>query len=188
LSSDRDARVRSVHATMAARAAAFGLELRLGFELTPSPALLDEDLHRYQLEALAVPSVLIEFPFRGPVDLTFAVAEHAESVGLRPILAHPERADAVLDDPAIVADVRDLGWLLQLNATSLLGYHGGAIFEQAWQLLEIGAASLVASDGHRLARPPFLDEAYRAVADRLGERADSLFDGSALDAPAPALL
>jgi len=38
----------------------------------------------------------------------------------------------------------------------------------------------VASDGHRSARPAHLDEAYRLAYERLGDRAVSLFDGSAL--------
>jgi hypothetical protein len=41
----------------------------------------------------------------------------------------------------------------------------------------------VASDGHRTARPPFLDDAYRLVRERVGEEADALFDGSALALP-----
>jgi protein-tyrosine phosphatase len=180
LDREREASVRRAHAAMARDAAGFGLDLRLGFELTPSPELLEEDLGRYVLEGMATPSVLIELPFRGPIDLVLAVAEHAEALGLRPILAHPERADAVLDDPGQVEPLLERDWLLQLNATSLLGYHGGRVFERGWQLLETGAASLVASDGHRPARPPFLDEAHRAVRARLGIRADALFDGSAL--------
>ena len=38
----------------------------------------------------------------------------------------------------------------------------------------------MASDGHRTTRPPFLDAAHAAVRERIGERADALFDGTAL--------
>jgi hypothetical protein len=38
----------------------------------------------------------------------------------------------------------------------------------------------VASDGHRQARPPHLDEAYELLVERVGEAANRLFDGSAL--------
>jgi hypothetical protein len=38
----------------------------------------------------------------------------------------------------------------------------------------------VASDGHRQARPPHLDEAYELLVGRVGEAANRLFDGSAL--------
>jgi protein-tyrosine phosphatase len=87
----------------------------------------------------------------------------------------------VLDDLGAARDLREPGRLFQLNATSLLGYHGAEIEATAWRLIDDGLADLVASDGHRLARPPFLDEAYALVRTRVGEAADALFDGRALD-------
>ena len=70
--------------------------------------------------------------------------------------------------------------MLQVNATSLIGRHGPEPEELGWSLLEHGFGKLVASDGHRTTRPAQLDEAYELAAKRLGERALSLFDGSAL--------
>jgi tyrosine-protein phosphatase YwqE len=68
-----------------------------------------------------------------------------------------------------------------VNATSITGYHGPASEELAWRFLEAGDVAIVASDGHRLARPPRLDDAYELVRERLGkEKARPLFDGSAL--------
>ena len=78
------------------------------------------------------------------------------------------------------ASFHERGWLVQVNATSLLGAHGPDQEEVAWRLLRAGLADLVASDGHRTTRPPHLDEAHRLARARLGEGADALFDGSAL--------
>jgi protein-tyrosine phosphatase len=155
-----------------------GLELRLGFELTPSRALLAEDPARYVLEG--TDRVLLEVDFTGPADLTFALAEHVERAGLRPVIAHPERTDAVLDDRCVADELAARGWALQVNASSLTGRHGPEIEELGWSLVESGVASVVASDGHRATRPAHLDEAYRLARDRIGEQAISLFDGSAL--------
>ncbi len=160
-----------------------GLELRLGFELTPTRALLREDPARFLLEG--TDAVLMEMPFVGPPDLLVALAERTEAAGLRPVVAHPERTEAVLDDPDLAGELAERGWLLQINATSLLGAHGEAIEEIAWMLLEDGHASLVASDGHRDARPPYLDSAFAAARARLGEDVVSLFDGSALGLASP---
>jgi protein-tyrosine phosphatase len=154
------------------------LELRLGYELTPAPPLLGEDPHRYVLEG--TDRVLMEVPFTGPADLVFALGEHVESAGLRPVIAHPERTEAVLDDPAVAEDLAARGWAVQVNATSLTGRHGPEIEELGWSLVERGVATVVASDGHRTTRPARLDDAYRLVRERLGEEALSLFDGSAL--------
>jgi protein-tyrosine phosphatase len=181
-----DARERAVRDAYAEVAEGAGLELRLGFELTPAPALLDEDLRRYALEG--TDTVLIEVPFVGDADLFFAVCDHAAAAGLQVIVAHPERTDAVLADPSVAYRAVDRGWLLQLNGTSLLGRHGSEIEALAWRLLDENLVALVGSDGHRTARPPFLDEAYRAVVAHVGEtRARSLFDGSAIGVTAGAL-
>jgi protein-tyrosine phosphatase len=178
LTPEREERVRAAHAEMAPRAATLGLDLQLGFELTPTPGLLDEDPNRYRLGRTG--AVLMEVPFHGSLDLAKRLADQIEASGLTPIIAHPERSEAVIDDPGLAAAFHERGWLLQVNATSIVGYHGGEIEASAWRLLEAGHAALVASDGHRRARPPHLDEAYSLVRARLGEGARPLFDGRAL--------
>ena len=155
------------------------LELRLGYELTPMPSLLRERPERYLLEATDL--VLVEVPFLGPPHELLAVAEHIESAGLVPLIAHPERTEAVRSDPALPARLVERGWPLQVNATSLLGRHGEEAEALAWQLVEDGQAKAVASDGHRLTRPPRLDAAYELVKARVGEEAAlPLFTGAAL--------
>jgi protein-tyrosine phosphatase len=164
-----------------------GLELRLGFELTPDRRLLDEDPHRFVLEG--TDAVLMEVPFLGPADALIDLAEHTEAAGLRPVIAHPERTEAVLDRPALADELAERGWLLQVNASSLLGRHGEDAADVGWDLLERGVAAIVASDGHRPARPPHLDDAYELAVRRLGEeRALPLFDGTALGLATPSRL
>jgi protein-tyrosine phosphatase len=176
LTPQREQEVRRAYAAVAARA---GLELRLGFELTPTPELLRDDPRRYRLDA--VDAVLMEVPFTGDVEVLVALAEKTERAGLQPVIAHPERADAVLTEPAVALELAERGWLLQLNGTSVIGYHGPAVEALAWSLLEAGCAALIGSDGHRSQRPPQLDTAYEVVAARIGEeRARPLFDGTAL--------
>src|SRR5436190_21904687 len=119
LTDTREARIRAAFAELEPRA---GLELRLGFELTPTTALLVEPLARYVLDG--TDRVLMEVPFVGSPELVFVLAESAEAEGLRPVIAHPERAESVLADPSIAAEMADRGWTLQVNGSSLLGRHG----------------------------------------------------------------
>ena len=175
LSPEREVEIRDAYERMRPHA---GLDLRLGFELTPTRALLDEDPKRYVLGG--TDRVLMEVPFTGPADLVFALADHIENEGLRPVIAHPERTESVLDDPLIADELAARSWTLQVNATSLVGRHGPQPEELAWSLVERGLAQVVASDGHRATRPAHLDQAYALAAARLGERAATLFDGSAL--------
>src|ERR687884_312985 len=146
-------------------------------------ALLDLDPHRYALEGLDV--VLMEVPFTGSADLLVALAEHTEAEGLTPLIAHPERTEAVLERPALAEELAERGWPLQVNATSLLGYHGPEPEELGWRLLRDGLASAVASDGHRATRPARLDEAWELVHAELGAAARPLFDGSAIGLDQP---
>ena len=164
LSAEREAEIRAAYERMRPQAE---LELRLGFELTPAAPLLEEDPNRYVLDG--TDCVLMEVPFSGPTDLLYALAEHVEQAGLRPIIAHPERTEAVLADPSVADQLAERGWSLQVNATSLLGRHGPEPEELGWSLLERGLGTVVASDGHRTTRPAHLDEAYALAEQRLGE-------------------
>lgn len=174
LTPDRERAVRAAFAQVRIQA---GLELRLGFELTPARELLDEDPLRYVLEG--TDTVLMEVPFSGPLDLLVTLAQRVEDAGLQPLIAHPERGEAVLAEPALAEELARR-WPLQVNSTSLLGRHGPRAEEIGWRLVEQGAAAAVASDGHRSTRPAHLDAAYAVAAERIGERALSLFDGTAL--------
>jgi protein-tyrosine phosphatase len=159
------------------------LELRLGYELAPARWLLREDLGRYALQG--TDSVLVEVPFVGSPQVTVALAELAEAQGLQPIIAHPERGEEV--GFAMAESFAERGWQLQVNASSLLGRHGDEAEQLAWRLLRDGAAAFVASDGHREARPPYLDAAFELAKSELGaEMALRYFDGTELNAGATA--
>lgn len=164
--------------------AAWGLELRRGFEVFPTVLDHDVDPRDYRLDG--TDAVLLEFPgwwldYPDPIPMLVEAGRRAEAAGLVPVLAHPERCPAVSDDPSIVRPLAERGWHLCLNAPSLLGDHGGASEKAAWQLLEDGVVTIAASDAHGLERPPRLDLAFRAVERRYGrEAAVPLFDGSVL--------
>lgn len=175
LTEQRELEVRSAFERLRARVT---LELRLGFELTPAPPLLREDPARYVLEGTR--HVLVEVPFVGPAGELLALAQHVEDARLVPLIAHPERTEAVRERPELAHELAER-WPLQVNATSILGRHGPESEELAWRLIEAGDVAAVASDGHRLTRPARIDDAYELVRARVGEEAAlPLFDGSAL--------
>ena len=57
-------------------------------------------------------------------DPTYEQAALELAAGLRPVIAHPERTESVLDDPVVAEELALRGWALQVNATSLTGRHG----------------------------------------------------------------
>jgi len=175
LTQQRELEVRRAFERLRERAP---LELRLGFELTPAPPLLHEDPARYVLEGTR--HVLIEVPFVGPAGELLALAQHVEDAELIPLIAHPERTEAVRERPELAHELATR-WPIQVNATSILGRHGSEAEELVWRLIEADNVAAVASDGHRLTRPARIDDAYELVRARVGEEAAlPLFDGTAL--------
>jgi protein-tyrosine phosphatase len=180
---DRDRVYADSFAVMRDEVAAWGLDLRRGWEVYPSE-IAGSNPSELVLEGTR--GVLIEFPgtwleIDDPIGAVAEGAAAVEAAGLVPVLAHPERCRAVAADPGTVRSFVERGWLLCLNAPSLTGGHGETAGLTAWALLEAGLVAVVASDSHSALRPPTLAAGYEAVRERLGaEIARPLFDGSAL--------
>jgi protein-tyrosine phosphatase len=159
------ARVREVQGAL--DAAGVPLEVRTGAELAHEdlPELGDR-----QLDAIAQGPpgrrwVLIEAPLFGGDVAGFldATAELRER-GLGTLLGHPERcAELMLADGAVARE-RAAGALLQVNASSLTGRHGPDARVWGIELLRSGNADLIASDAHRVTRPPQLSAALEVLA------------------------
>jgi protein-tyrosine phosphatase len=183
LTAKRIERARASHAEMKDACAAFGLELRLGWELAPSGVLIGQ-IEDYELEGTG--AVLVEFPgpwfeYADPLAALRGQIEQIRAAGLGVVLAHPERSVEVQRRPELVRPFVADGALICFNGDSFVGDHGGAPERCAWRLLEFGVGDLIASDAHRPGRPSKLRDAVDVVADRIGrERACALVDGSAL--------
>ena len=181
---ERERVYSAAYALMRDETVAWGLDLRRGWEVYPS--VIGNGLDPADLVLQGTRGVLIEFPgawldIEDPIATVAEAAATVAALGLVPVLAHPERCRAVADDPGAVRPLVDRGFLLCLNAPSLVGTHGSAAERAAWALLEGGLVQLAASDAHSASRPPTLDSAFAVVRERLGDDvARPLFDGSAL--------
>jgi protein-tyrosine phosphatase len=179
----RIALVRRSYAEMKPRCAEFGLDLRLGWELSATGVLVG-DLGDYVLEG--TDAILLELPgpwfsFEDEVAVTRAQAAVIRSAGFRVVLAHPERSLGVQRRPETLLELVEEGALVCFNADSFVGGHGEACEECGWLLLELGMGDFVASDAHRPERPSRLHEAVEAIAARYGaNHALRLAQGSAL--------
>ena len=122
--------------------------------------------------------MLVEFPFDDDMWRTRDVLISLQRIGITPIVAHPERYYAVNDDIQFALDWAEMGCLLQLNRTSLLGPHAAPETQTARQLLDMGAAHFIATDAHGVfARTTALLDAYEFVARRYSrEWADILMN------------
>ena len=82
--------------------------------------------------------------------------------GIHPIIAHPERYQYFLTQPAKLQQLIKLGCSLQLTGDSLLGLRGQAIETFSKQLLQEVDDCFIASDAHNLNYRPFNSLALKA--------------------------
>lgn len=82
--------------------------------------------------------------------------------GYTPIIAHVERYFQEDLDSERIQDFIDNDYLIQVNATSFLGYHGKHAQKFAYQLLDQGLIHVIATDTHRCSghRSPCLQEVF----------------------------
>ncbi len=94
------------------------------------------------------------------------------SVGLVPVIAHPERCTWFTYRPEMLTRLARLGALLQLTAGSILGHFGPEARNLCRYLITGGMAHVIASDAHDCGdRSPLLSEAVSLVADLVGREA-----------------
>lgn len=115
--------------------------------------------------------LLVEFGFRTDAYEMDRILRETAQAGVVPILAHPERYQALQVLPDILEDWVRAGVHLQINKGSLSGYFGREPFALAETMLEHDLASFVASDAHRAdRRTPALRDTYRWIASHYSEQ------------------
>ncbi|MFI5280895.1 MAG: tyrosine-protein phosphatase [Gemmatimonadales bacterium] len=113
-----------------------------GFEImldTPRGAFGDR-----RLNLAGTRYVLVEFGRLLPADASVEAISHIRKLGLRPVLAHPERYSTC--NPENAQRWKDAGAVLQLDATTFTTTSRRA--ERARVLLTLGLGDIVASDNH----------------------------------------
>ncbi len=135
----------------ALRARAGGFPLALGFEVY-HPKLMELGLGWAERLALrGSRDFLLELPSRaGKRDFEeyertiFAL----QGMGLRIIIAHPERYRAVQDDIGVARDLMRMGCRLQASADFVAGGRTGGTRKVGRKMLEEGMYTFIASDAH----------------------------------------
>ncbi len=122
--------------------------------------------------------VLLEFNYFEKADIVEAVYV-AKVRGFIPIVAHVERYEYL--DFEDVFEIKSLGGLIQINATSLVKKENKAYFKRVKKLLKYDLVDFIASDCHDF-RPIRIGEVRKIVEKKYGvELAKRVFDTNALD-------
>lgn len=145
-----DEKVRAALSSVRQEAEAFAIAIaiELGYEIQLSPDLPDR-LQRGERSRLAdSTTVLVELPFAGWPLFTESVLFDLQTMGLRPLLAHPERYAAIQADISKGLELAERGVLMQITAGSVAGLFGKPAQRVAEQFLRQGAVTVLASDAH----------------------------------------
>ncbi len=114
--------------------------------------------------------MLLEFPFQSiPPNIEMTIFQIL-SLGITPVIAHPERNKRIQDNPKIIADLVERGAFSQVDAGSLTKSFGPESYQSAKKILEAGLAHFIATDAHHQdRRRPILSAAVAVAAELVGE-------------------
>ena len=159
-------RVRELRAALVQ--AGIDLDVRPGAELSwgDVPALDGAELETVAQGPPGRRWLLLEAPLPGtgtPGGLADSARELRER-GFGVLIGHPERSPGLVREPGAVEDLLAAGDRLQVNASSLTGYHGAGARAAALDLVGAGRAAVIASDAHQpSARAPRLSAAVEVL-------------------------
>lgn len=115
--------------------------------------------------------ILVEFDVRKELGESYEVEDYLyeiEVAGYTPIIAHVERYFKNELDIDRIEDMIDNGYIIQINSSSLLGYHGKHAQKFAYQLINEGLVHVIASDTHSATgkRIPALKDVYNILSKK----------------------
>lgn len=94
--------------------------------------------------------LLIEFPTMSIPEYTEQLFFKIRQQGITPVIVHPERNQAIIDDPNILLPFIERGALAQVTASSYVGVFGKDIAKLSHQLIEANLVHVIASDAHNV--------------------------------------
>lgn len=144
------AKVEALMEEVNAKASALGIQIRLhrGNEVAYFSEM-EEDLEEQKFSTMnGSEYVLVEFlPGDSYTYIRNALYE-VMSAGLSPIIAHVERYECMVKNVQRVAELKAMGVLVQINASSVTGALGWGIKHYIHKLLKEGLVDFIATDAH----------------------------------------
>ncbi len=146
------------------------VELLLGMENHLDLDLPDDLASGRALPINGTQYALVEMPFFGRPNYLEEVLFQLQLQGVTPVLAHPERIEAVQNDPDLLARLVERGMLSQVTAGSVTGHFGEKVKKFTHELLQRGLVHVLSSDTHvpRGPRSPVISRGLDAAARIVG--------------------
>lgn len=119
--------------------------------------------------------MLIEFPMDKFDSNIFDVIYEIQLMGVKVIIAHPERYLSIVENPSFINRFIEEGYLFQVNAGSIEGKFGKKIKKTAELLITNRIYSFIGSDAHNeKSRPTGLSEALK-IANKFSFKTEGMF-------------
>jgi len=144
------------------------LKLYPGMEIfgTRETARMLQDGKLFTLNGSRYP--LIEFSFHSDGIEETQILRSTYRAGYRPIVAHPERYACIQHNPKLANQWHKMGCLMQVNRGSLLGRFGRHAQAMAYELVDRGFATVVATDAHSPRfRTPWMRDIRQVLANEI---------------------
>ncbi|MBO1222039.1 tyrosine-protein phosphatase [Staphylococcus nepalensis] len=100
--------------------------------------------------------LLLEFPSNEVPHYSKQLFYELQTMGYIPIIAHPERNKAIVQNLDLLFELINGGALSQLTASSLLGVFGSNVRRISFKIMENNLAHFIASDAHSATTRPFV--------------------------------
>ncbi|WP_062532943.1 tyrosine-protein phosphatase [Jeotgalibaca dankookensis] len=138
--------------------------------------------------------LLIEFPTMSIPHYTESLFFQLMQAQIIPVIVHPERNQAIIEEPEILKNLIEKGALAQVTASSYVGVFGKEIAKLSSQLIEANLVHILASDAHNTRGRAFhMEEAFEKMAiefgqgkvDQFKENAKNIINGDLFSPPNP---
>lgn len=93
--------------------------------------------------------ILMELPMNTTINYLDYIIYFLETIGLKLIIAHPERYVCIQENPELIEKYIDKGCLMQCNYGSILGYYGKQAKNTIKYLLKKDLVHFIATDCHK---------------------------------------
>lgn len=125
---------------------------------------------------------LIEFPTLKLPTFTDQLIDQLVSMGLTPVIAHPERNHELAENYDRLYELVEKGCLSQITSSSYIGLYGSKLQEAGRDMIRLNLAHVIASDVHHIEYRPFnMKKAFQQLESEFGEAHVAYFKNNAKD-------
>ena len=139
-----------------------GIDLRLGFEYNIGAIDYETFAVAKEYALGGVDIILLEMPFGQWPSYWKQTIYDLQALGLRIIIAHPERYYPIQKNLGILNELADMGCIFQCNASSIVSFKLGRS-KVVRRLIKMNRLDMIASDAHSVHEYALLEKAFKRM-------------------------